>query len=73
MKYVAYWLGAAATLTIVLLLAVGGIKLIELISADTSLVWVPLAILGILALSTLVAVVEYLSDKRTPEEPGVGQ
>ena len=64
MKYVAVWLGAVATLTIVGLVIWGGSVLVNAVTRDPSLFWVPAFILGILAIATIVAVVEYLTDQR---------
>lgn len=66
MKYIAYWLGTAAVLTIAVLVGVGGVALVSIVTANPALAWVPLVILGVIALSTLVAVIEYLTDRRQP-------
>lgn len=68
MKYVAYWAGSACVLGLVALGLWFGAQVVAAIQTDPSLFWLPAVIVGILLLSTLIAVVEYLSDKRSPAE-----
>lgn len=66
MKYIALWLGIVAALGFALILGVGGIWLVRTVSADPTLVWVPLAILGIVCVATLAVCIEYLTEHRRP-------
>ena len=71
MKYVAYWLGAAAILTLGAIILYAGWQLIMAIGQDAGSQWIAYVVLGIVALATVVAVVEYLTDQREPPEPPI--
>lgn len=68
MKYVAIWLGVAAALGLLSILLYGGYLLLEAVQRNSDLVVIPLVILGIIALSTIAAVVEYLTETRKEVE-----
>ena len=64
MKYVAIWLGTVAVLTLLALVLYGGLLLVAAVVRDPSLFWVPAIVVGIVAIATLAAVVEFLTDRR---------
>lgn len=69
MKYVVYGLGTAAVLTLVAIVIYAAIWLYQQVLNDPSKSWVMIVGLGILCLSVIVSVVEYITDKRqTPDE-----
>lgn len=65
MKYVALWLGIAAALFLLMIIAIAAVFFVQTIGASYN--WIGIPIIAIILIATIAVVVDYLSDHREPK------